>query len=75
MSTDYHGILVMLKREMDDHVSDPTKYELPKTAWAEAVEIFNKMPSPAVALGSIRSAKKAKSSRANGKLGGRPKGS
>lgn len=29
----------------------------------------------AVALGSIKSAKKAKTSKANGKLGGRPKGS
>jgi hypothetical protein len=30
-------ILVMLKRELDEHSSNPNKLELPKTAWVTAV--------------------------------------
>lgn len=30
--------LVMLKRELDPHTSDPTKYELPRSAWAEVLQ-------------------------------------
>lgn len=36
-----HRILVMLKREMDEHVSDKTKNELPKAAWHSACDRAN----------------------------------
>lgn len=36
-------------------------------------KIINTLPNPAAALGSIKSKAKAKSSRENGKKGGRPK--
>lgn len=29
--------LVMLKRELDPHISDATKYELPRQAWEEVL--------------------------------------
>jgi hypothetical protein len=29
-------ILVMLKRELDPHPNNPTKFELPRDAWREA---------------------------------------
>ena len=29
--------LVMLKRELDPHISDATKYELPRSAWEEVM--------------------------------------
>lgn len=29
--------LVMLKRELDSHISDPTKYEFPRSAWDEVL--------------------------------------
>lgn len=32
-----HATLVMLKRELDPHISDPAKYELPRSAWEEVV--------------------------------------
>lgn len=31
-------ILVMLKRELDPHDTNPDKFELPKSAWDEAVK-------------------------------------
>ncbi len=41
-----HRILVMLKRELDKHPTDSTKYELPKEAWDEAVRRANAIKSP-----------------------------
>lgn len=32
-----HATLVMLKRELDPHIIDPMKYELPRSAWKEVV--------------------------------------
>lgn len=34
---DLKATLVMLKRELDPHISDPSKYELPRSAWEEVV--------------------------------------
>lgn len=39
--------LVMLKRELDPHISDPTKYELPRSAWDEAVRRHGDKPPTA----------------------------
>jgi len=49
---EFWGILVMLKRELDDHVSNPSRYELPKDAWEEAAkraELMNPFSAQPVA--------------------------
>jgi hypothetical protein len=30
--------LVMIKRELDDHISDDSKYEMPRSVWDEVVK-------------------------------------
>lgn len=43
--TALRGTLVMLKRELDPHISDPLKYELPKTAWEEVARRHETPPA------------------------------